>query len=166
MSKANNIISIEILHELFEYKDGNLYRKKSGGGMKVGDVCGWTTICNGKQYKKLSINKKIVYLHHAIYMFHYGYLPKIIDHKDNNSLNNKIENLRGCNQSLNLANSDKRTTNTSGYKGVSFRQDTKKWQASLTKNYKKISLGCYKTAEEAYQAYLKGSKKHFGDFSR
>jgi hypothetical protein len=160
------MITKELLHELFDYKDGNLYRKTNCGGMKVGDICGWITVCNGRKYKKLKINKKTVYLHHAIYIFHYGYLPKRIDHKDNNSLNNKIENLRPCTQSLNIANSEKRKTNTSGYKGVSFRSDTKKWQASLTKNYKKISLGCYKTAEEAYQAYLDGSKKHFGEFAR
>ena len=160
------MISKELLISLFEYKNGNLYRKTSGGGMKIGDICGWTTICNGRKYKKLSINKKIVYLHHAIYIFHHGYLPNRIDHKDNNSLNNNIENLRACTQSLNIANSNKRKTNTSGYKGVSFRSDTKKWQAALTKNYKKISLGCYETAEEAYQAYLNGSKKHFGEFTR
>ena len=59
-----------------------------------------------------------------------------------------------------------KSTNTSGYKGVSFRSDTKKWQASLMKNYKKISLGCYETAEEAHKAYLKGAEKHFGEFAK
>jgi hypothetical protein len=159
------MISKDILHEMFEYKEGNLYRKKNSGGKKVGDICGWTTLCNGKPYKKLSINKKTVYLHHAIFIFHHGYLPERIDHKDKNSLNNNIENLRACNQSLNMANSSIKSTNTSGYKGVSFRSDTKKWQASLMKNYKKISLGCYATAEEANKAYLEGSKKHFGEFA-
>lgn len=160
------MITKEILQDLFEYKDGNLYRKKASGGESKGSICGWITTCNLKKYKKLSVNKKTIYLHHAIFLLHHGYLPKIIDHKDGDSLNNDINNLRPCDQSLNTANSGKRSTNTSGYKGVTFRKDTKKWQSQIMVNYKHISLGSYETPEEAHKAYIQGCNKYFGEFAR
>lgn len=156
------MITKELLHEIFEYKDGHLYWKKSKRYGWAGKKAG--TICNG--YVQVRINKKHTYAHRLIYMIHHDEMPIYIDHIDGNPLNNKIENLRKATGSQNSANSKVKCTNTSGYKGVSFRSDTKKWQAALTKNYKKISLGCYDTAEQAYQAYLEGSKKHFGEFAR
>ena len=128
----------KILHELFEYKDGVLYNKiQRGTRGLIGKPSG---SLNDKGYLSLVINGKRYLNHRLIFLMHYGYLPKTIDHKDNNSLNNKIENLRACNQSLNMANSSIKSTNTSGYKGVSFRSDTKKWQAALMKNYKKTKI--------------------------
>ena len=156
------MITKELLHELFEYKDGSLYwkasKRHSWNGKKAG------TLCNG--YIQIRINKKHNYAHRLIYMMHHGEIPVYIDHIDRNPLNNKIENLRKATESENSVNSKTKCTNTSGYKGVSFRSDTKKWQAALTKNYKKISLGCYETPEKAYEAYLAGSKKYFGEFAR
>jgi hypothetical protein len=155
-------MDMNLINDLFEYKDGGLYWKKSSRHGWVGKQAG--TICNG--YVQVRINQKHNYAHRIIFFMHHGYLPNYIDHIDGNPLNNKIENLRATNSSGNSANSKVKITNTSGYKGVSFRSDTNKWQAALTKDYKKISLGCYETAEEAHQAYLKGSKEHFGEFAR
>jgi hypothetical protein len=114
----------------------------------------------------MSINRKTVYVHHAIFLLHYGYLPGYIDHKDGDSLNNKIENLRPATQSQNMGNSRMKSTNTSGYKGVTFRKDTGKWAAALMISGKHISLGCHATKEEAHQAYILGSQKHFGQFAK
>lgn len=51
--------------------------------------------------------------------------------------------------------------NSSGYKGVTYDKQLKKFRAHLTLNYKKIHLGAYDTAEEAYQARLAGEQKYF-----
>ena len=48
-----------------------------------------------------------------------------------------------------------RRSNKSGYRGVSFRKDTKKWTSEILVNYKKISLGSYKCRIEAAYAYDK-----------
>lgn len=45
-----------------------------------------------------------------------------------------------------------RSSNTSGYRGIEFRKDTKKWTASITVDYKKVSLGCFKCRFEAIYA--------------
>ena len=157
---------IDFIKENFRYEDGNLYRLKDRGGSKVGEVAGWVTICNRRSYRKMSINGRTVYVHHAIFLLHHGYLPKCIDHIDGNSLNNRIENLRAATQSQNMGNSRMKSSNTSGYKGVTFRKDTGKWQSAVMVNGKHISLGSYATKEQAHQAYVLGSKKHFGEFAK
>ena len=150
----------------FVYDNGFLVRIKKSGGEKIGSVAGWETICNGRPYRKLSVLSKTVYIHHAIFILHHGHLPKYIDHIDGNSLNNKIENLRAATQSQNMANSKKKNTNTSGYKGVTFRKDTKKWQSAIMVNGKHISLGSYENKEDAAMAYEAGALKYYQEFAK
>ena len=157
---------IEYILENFRYEDGNLYRTVKRGNQKIGTKAGWLTECNGRPYWKVGVNKKTMYVHHVIYLIHHGQLPKYIDHIDGNSTNNRIENLRAATQSQNAGNSIMSKNNTSGYKGVTFRKDTKKWKAAVMVNRKHISLGSYLTKEEAYAAYVAGSQKYFGEFAR
>lgn len=156
----------DFIRENFRYEDGHLYRLKDRGGAKAGSKAGWLTYCNGRPYRKMNVNRKTVYVHHAIFLLHHGYLPKYIDHIDGDSTNNRIENLRAATQSQNMGNSCMKSNNTSGYKGVTYRKDTGKWQASVMVNGKHISLGSHATKEDAYEAYKTGSTKHFGEFAK
>lgn len=91
----------------------------------------------------------------------------VVDHIDGNPLNNTRENLRICTQQENTRNSKKeRINNSSGCVGVSFNKATKKWRAYIVVDYKQLSLGYYKTKEEAIDARKIGEKKHFGEFNR
>ena len=90
-------------------------------------------------------------------------MPKRIDHKDRNPLNNKIENLRQVSHGQNRANSIK-TTNKTGLKGVTKRPNGKFRAMFNTKNTKK-SLGEYHTAEEAHAAFKKAHIEHYGAYS-
>tara|TARA_R110000868_G_scaffold26067_3_gene100941 strand:+ start:40 stop:531 length:492 start_codon:yes stop_codon:yes gene_type:complete len=150
----------------FVYDNGFLVRIKKSGGEKIGSIAGYNTLCNGKTYRKLSIDYKTTYVHHAIFILHHGYLPKYIDHIDGNSLNNKIENLRVATQSQNLANAKMQKRNTSGYKGVSFRKDSKKWRATIGVNGKLIFLGDFFKKEDAAKAYELGAIKNYFEFAR
>jgi hypothetical protein len=156
---------VDELNELFEYKDGNLYRRNNSGCVKAGTKAGWETVCNGKKYIKLNIRHQTYYLHRIIYLMKHGVDAKCIDHIDGDSLNNNVENLREATQSQNVANSQKRKTNTSGFKGVTYRKDTKKWGSAVMVNGKHISLGSYLTKEDASDAYVKGSIRYFGEFA-
>lgn len=58
----------------------------------------------------------------------------IVDHIDKNVINNKFENLRWCDHSINNKNKRIPKNNTSEHKGVSFRKDRNKWQAIWSVN--------------------------------
>ena len=154
------------IQNIYTYKDGNLYRIKASGGQKEGSVAGWITTCNGKKYKKININRKTFYLHQIIFLYHHGYIPKYIDHKDGDSLNNYIENLREATQSQNVHNSPKRSTNTSGFKGVVWIKVRSKWRAQICVNGKSKNLGEFANINDAAFAYEQGTVKFFGEFAK
>lgn len=87
------------------------------------------------------------------------------DHIDRNRLNNQRENLRTCNRSQNLANKPKREDNKSGYKGVSWSKQNKKWTAQISKNRKIICIGHFDDIQKAAIAYNEAAKKYFGEFA-
>lgn len=152
--------------ELFTYSDGFLYRKKNGGGHRAGTMVGWLTACNGKPYWKANVYGKTMYVHRIVFLLHHGYLPKIIDHIDGDSTNNRIENLREATQHQNCANAILSRANTSGYKGVTFDKRRKRWIAQVHVHGKNKNLGCFKDIEDAAAAYAKASALYFGEFAR
>ncbi len=91
-------------------------------------------------------------LHRLIFFFKHGYFPKIVDHIDGDLFNNKVENLQDCTQSVNIAKAKKFRTNTTGFTGVSYHKEAKKYESYFWKDYKKIYCGLFDTAEEAYKA--------------
>lgn len=86
----------------------------------------------------------------------------VIDHINRNKMDNRVCNLRVTDKSGNAFNSKRRTTNTSGRTGVWYRKDTKSWCAEIKVNCKKISLGCFKTFEEAVSTREKAEEKYYG----
>lgn len=82
-----------------------------------------------------------------------------IDHIDGDKLNNQRANLRLLNRSQQMLNVDGlRSTNTSGYRGVSYSDRPgriKKWRATVTKNRVQKTIGWYATYEEAVEARIR-----------
>src|ERR1035437_4231095 len=62
----------------------------------------------------------------------------------------------------NLGHKPFRKDNTSGYKGVTFRKDTGKWQAQINVNKVYTNLGSFKELEDAAQAYKVAALANFG----
>lgn len=149
----------EKIKDAFLYKDGNLYRKKKIGNQQEGLLVGWDHVSNGKTYKRMSFDYKFYYVHQIVFLYHYGYMPKCVDHIDRDTKNNRIENLREVTHQENCQNKLKHKNNTSGYKGVTFNKQSNNWTASIWKNYKRKFLGNYPTPEQAYEAYLKAAKE-------
>ena len=109
----------------------------------------------------------IAYLHKFVYEHYHGLIPlgKEIDHEDRNKLNNVPKNLRLVTHSVNGANTPKRRTNTSGYKGVSWHKQIKKWDARIQKAGKQIYLGLFTNIRSAARAVNQDYRKHFPEVS-
>jgi hypothetical protein len=89
----------------------------------------------------------------------------LVDHKDGDGLNNQKENLRDATKSQNAANSRIRG-GSSKYKGVSWKEPSKKWQAKICIDYKQIYLGLHESEIAAALAYDAAAIKHFGEYAR
>lgn len=87
------------------------------------------------------------------------------DHIDGNGLNNQKYNLRQCTNAENVRYQKKRKDNTSGYKGVVWHKQIKRWVARIKFNNKSIHIGCFSTIEEAAIAYNKKAQDLFGCFA-
>jgi hypothetical protein len=87
----------------------------------------------------------------------------IVDHINRNTLDNRRENLRICDQSQNIMNRGISKNNTSGHKGVAKFKN--KWIAYIGANNEKIHLGTFKTKEEASIAFNKAAVKYHGEFA-
>jgi hypothetical protein len=92
--------------------------------------------------------------------------PKGTDHRDTDPGNNKWDNIRPANQTQNLANARKRKDNTSGYRGVSWSKEKKKWHARIVCAGKVTILGYFPTKFKAHVAYRRAAKIQFGEFAR
>jgi hypothetical protein len=164
MAMTNKIISQQLVQDLFEYKEGELYWKVAKAQrLKVGDLAG-TLINTGR--KSTKINNKLYLNHRIIFLMFHGYLPKFIDHIDNNPLNNKIENLREATFQQNQWNMKKPLRNTSGSKNVSWYKPTKKWRVQLIVNKKTLNLGYYKDLELADLVAQEARNKYYGEYAR
>jgi len=128
-------------------------------GLKVkpGDVAGYS---DGK-YASVRYKGKLYRAHRVVWLILKGYLPAHIDHIDGNGLNNEIGNLREClnGQKDNQQNNARKSNNKSGFLGVSWSKQNKKWQAQITANYVHRHLGFYETPEEAYEIYKKAKRE-------
>lgn len=153
----------EELHELFEYREGNLYWKKPTNlNGKVGTKAG---ALDAYGYLRIQIKCKGYKAHRLIFLMHHNYLPKYIDHIDCNRLNNKIENLRPITSRLNIVNQGLTSRNKSGYKNVSYHNATKKWIVGLKVNGKSMNFGYFDDLELAILVATEARIKYFGEFA-
>ncbi len=91
--------------------------------------------------------------HHFGWYMTYGNVDfELLDHKDTNPSNNRIDNLR-------ILNNQKNTFNSNA-KGYYQHNISKKWCSQIMINGIHIHLGSFNTEEEARNAYLQAKKKY------
>lgn len=115
----------------------------------------------------IKIDSRSYSAHRLAWLFSTGVWPtKALDHKDGNKANNKLKNLRLATNSQNKQNGRKYRTNKSGFKGVHWDNEAKKWRAQIRVLGKGKTLGRFVTKQKARVAYSKAARKHFGEFAR
>ena len=146
----------------FDYQDGQLIRK-IGRINEVGSIAG--CVHKGTGYIHIKIKAQTFKAHRLIFLYHYGYFPEFVDHIDGNKQNNRIENLREASKQENCQNQKVRSTNKSGYKGVKWIENCKKWQVEVCKNYKQLRFGRYEDLELAGLVAMEATDLIHGRFS-
>lgn len=149
---------------LFNYRSsGKLIRRvKTSNRTKVGEEAGGL---HERGYRRVSIDGTRFRLHRLIFLWHHGYLPEYIDHKDGDTTNNRIENLRECSSAQNQWNARIGKNNTSGVKGVCWHKSYNKWMATLGVNGKTVFIGYFEFINEAERAIIKERRRLHGEFA-
>lgn len=113
------------------------------------------------KYKNLAY-----YAHRLAYYIHTKIDPNFydIDHVNNITTDNRINNLRLSTTSQNCYNSKAKSTNKTGYKGVC--KGNSGYTAQIYVNGKKYHLGTYKNAFYAFVQYCKAAKKYHNEFKK
>jgi len=103
----------------------------------------------GKNGRYLLVNG--VLAHRLAFLIMEGRLPNVTDHIDGDCFNNKWENLRDCDQSINLRNKSRYRKNKSGISGVIWIEKTwgGHWRARIGINGKCTDLKATKDFFEA-----------------
>lgn len=151
-----------VLHDL---SSGKLFWRERGPDSITDDAKrrAWNTRWAGKEvgnirqgYRVCEIFGRPYKVHRIIWFLEYGYWPEVVDHIDGDGLNNLLENLRDVSQAENTRNAAAGNNNTSGRVGVSKLRRTDHWgecwQAYISANGKRISLGLFKSFEDACAA--------------
>jgi hypothetical protein len=142
---------------LFDYSNGDLVRKTTGNVA--------SSLHKGTGRKTTKYKGRNLYTARLIWTLLNGDLTpdQYVDHIDQNSLNDNIDNLRIVSKADNCRNVTKKA-NTSGYRGVCWKKSHKSWLASATdKDRKRKHIGYYPTPEsaaEAVQAFLRTEFPH------
>jgi hypothetical protein len=89
---------------------------------------------------------------------------ELVDHVDQNGLNNRRSNLRLATKQQNQWNQKLRADNTTGARGVYWVEDHHKWRAQMTVKSRYHFLGYFDTIEAAQQAYNEATLALRGEF--
>jgi hypothetical protein len=105
--------------------------------------------------------KKTFKMHQLVAIYYLNHTPcghdLVVDHIDNNALNNYYKNLRIVTQRRNTHNQS--VIYSSKYIGVSRYLTYGRWQSSIKVNSKSINLGIFDNEHEAHLAYQKALKE-------
>lgn len=149
-------MNLDNLRKELEYDPitGKFFRLRTHRTVKAGDVAGAivTLSQHSKQYVRLSVFGKYYQAHRLAWFYMLGSWPVgDIDHINQDSLDNRWENLRDCSHAENGRNQKKYLTNTSGRTGIHLRKSGN-WRARIFAEGKHINLGTFSSYELAVAA--------------
>ncbi len=167
------------IKECFRYQDGKLFWlerprehfasrwaylvwNKAHAGQEAGCVGFKSTKC---PRWRIGVDDAIYFRAILVWALFNGEIKKGLDHKNRNSLDDHIENLRPATKQQNAANTGLSSQNTSGFKGVHWCKRSRKWIARIHVNQKGKHIGSFDNPETAGEAYMNEAQKCFGEFA-
>lgn len=148
-------LTAERLRELLHYnpETGLFTQRVVRQGVKAAGIRAGTI--NARGYVMVSLDNRKYSAHRLAWLYVTGSWPSSeLDHRDGVPHNNRFSNLREVTRSQNLQNRRLSKSNSSGFRGVYWNKRAKQWHSQIRCNKKRIHLGFYDTASEAYAAYL------------
>ena len=132
---------------IYDPDNGKFFWKKESlnKARKVGEEAGSYA---GNGYSIICVENKRFSGHRLAWYFYYGEWPDFhIDHMDGDKQNNKINNLRKSNPSVNMKNRGLNKNNTTGYSGI--QKSRNKWRVRVRIDGKLLNFGTYDNIEDA-----------------
>lgn len=114
-------------------------------------------------YAVRRVGKEMVYLHREVARAKPG---ELVDHKDGNGLDCRRSNLRIVTKSQNMMNRHAPSTNTSGYKGVSWHKGAGKWMVYISAGGKRIYLGLFEELQRAVAVWNEAAELRHGEHAK
>lgn len=166
-TRRRGILTAERLREILHYDPDTgqfTWLNPGSSRLKTGDAAG--TLSRG--YLTIGVTRKARFpAHHLAWLYMTGEWPADeVDHRDTDGTNNRWLNLRAATGGQNKANTRRRSDNTSGYKGVSFRKASGKYIAQIKVAGRYKGLGIFSDPAEAHAAYVRAAQEAFGEFAR
>lgn len=163
---SDHFPSLARVHELLRYdpETGKLFWKVSTSNrVKMGSEAGTIAKIG---YRYVSIDGYRFLAHRLIFFMQNGEWPSgPIDHMDNDRLNNRFENLRECDRTINAENKRfPQSNNVIGVLGVSPSRG--KFKAQIQVAGKNQFIGRFDSVESAQKAYLDAKSKLHKGFAK
>jgi hypothetical protein len=150
-----------------ELKDELVFNKTIGQFYRISTDFKETGSKRGDGYISVSCKGRLYYAHKLAWLYCYGEYPlSDVDHINGNRADNRISNLRLATRSQNVLNSDMKSNNKSGYKGVSWDKAKRRWRVCCSVSGKNVHVGYFRDLVKASQAYNEFAKKNHGEFYR
>ena len=167
MVKAKNDLTAAEVHLLLIYDPhtGLLQYRERGPRRPRGWWAGARDPSSGG-YLRIQIGTRKYLVHRIAFLLMKGRWPNELDHRDLDRTNNRWANLREVTHQQNTLNGPMRSTNKSGFKGVSWHKVAQKWVAEMKLGEKRIYLGLHDSPEVAHEAYKQAAIKYRGEFAR
>lgn len=159
----------DFLLKLFRYdpETGDLYYRENSDKPAQWNKK-WANKIAGKKNHRYAFTKinQVEYMNHRlIWKMMTGNDPvRLLDHKDQNPHNNRIENLREADDVQNQYNTKLLSSNHSGHRGVSWNKRYKVWKVAIRLPDKRVHLGCFKDFDAACKAYDEIAIELHGEF--
>ena len=169
--KWNDFLTQELCREMFDYRDGKIYWKKSKKPDLIGKEAGCVQSRRNGNSKYRWVNfwhngkKHFIQVSSIVWYWHGFTLDPghFIDHINRDSLDNRIDNLRSSNLQTSAFNRRSRKDNSLGYRGI--KAHGTGYIASLNAKRKTHRSKRFDTPLEAAKAYDELAKEHHGEWA-